>query len=84
MSNFAGLVVMAIGVMIIIIGIRGTQGAVFGGILNNLATKPDYTIPNPTAPKNSGLNTVAKNPDGSCPKGYVPNSYGNCSFLMNA
>jgi hypothetical protein len=85
MSNFSGIVIIAIGVLVALIGIRGTQKSVFGTLFT--AASPGnntYIPPNPTAPPNSGKNTVAKNSDGSCPTGYVHNTSGTCSFLLNA
>jgi len=49
MNNFAGLVVIALGILVIIIGIRGTQKAVLGGLfvandgLNHTANCPTGT-----------------------------------------
>ncbi len=52
MSNFAGLVVIAIGVVIAVIGIRGTQKVTFAGLFSGMST-------------NTGLNTTPNCPAGT-------------------
>lgn len=74
MNNFAGLVVMAFGILILIIGIRGTQKATFGGLWN--AIIPSSGGSTPTQPS-----SVDPGTDGKCQPGWTKLSTGKCADL---
>lgn len=68
--NIGALVLVALGLVVVIIALRGTQSQVFPGLFNQSSSSTSSS-PQP-APVGSGSQLKNPNPDGSCPAGTRP------------